>query len=774
MLIKACLNGPRRPGDHPALPCTPAAVARDAAAVVAAGAGALHVHPKDDAGADSLDPEDVAAVVTAVREAVPGIPVGVTTGAWALRDPELRVAAVRAWTVLPDFASLNWHEEGADAVAAALLDRGVQVEAGLWHLEGVAAWAASPYRDHCLRLLLELPDGLDAGAVDAEAARLLAAVGERSPVLLHGMGSSTWPRAAAGHPEGSRHAHRAGGRAGAAGRLAGPGQRRAGAGRGGRPRRRPVSPVGRAASLTGDMGTTQPGADAPIGIFDSGVGGLTVARAVLDQLPGEAIRYIGDTANGPYGPLPIAEVRRHSLAVMDDLVADGVKMLVVACNSASAASLRDARERYDVPVVEVVLPAVRRATAATRNGRIGVIGTQATITSGAYEDAFAAVPGIGVTSAACPSFVDFVERGVTSGRQLLGLAQSYLDPLLAAGVDTVVLGCTHYPLLTGVLSLVLGDGRHAGLQRGGDGQGRLPGADQQRSAARRGRPRAAARLPRHRRPRALRPAGPPVPRPRDRLGAAHRRRGCGMRLTVVGCSGSGPGPGSPASSYLVEHDGYRLLLDLGNGAFGALQGLIDPGTVDALFLSHLHADHCLDVAPFVVWHRYSKRSPGRLVPLYAPVGAERRLALAYDADGDGLTDVFDFVPVGPGALTIGPFEVELARTAHPVETYAIRLTAGGRSLVYTGDTGVVRPRRRARPRRRRAARRGRAPRQRPRPAAGPAPHRQAGRPARGRGGGGPAPAHPHPRVGRPHRSALRRQRGVLRDRAGAAPGVYDI
>jgi glutamate racemase len=178
---------------------------------------------------------------------------------------------------------------------------------------------------------------------------------------------------------------------------------------------------------------------------------------VLDQLPNESVRYIGDTLHGPYGPLPIAEVRRHSLAVMDGLVADGVKMLVVACNSASAASLRDARERYDVPVVEVVLPAVRRATAATRNGRVGVIGTQATITSGAYEDAFAAAPQITVTSAACPSFVDFVERGVTSGRQLLGLAQSYLDPLLVAGVDTVVLGCTHYPLLTGVISLVMGD-----------------------------------------------------------------------------------------------------------------------------------------------------------------------------------------------------------------------------------------------------------------------------------------------------------------------------
>ena len=203
---------------------------------------------------------------------------------------------------------------------------------------------------------------------------------------------------------------------------------------------------------------TQTAADAPIGVFDSGVGGLTVVRAVLDQLPHEAVRYVGDTRHGPYGPLPIAEVRRHSLAVMDDLVEAGVKMLVVACNSASAACLRDARERYDVPVVEVVLPAVRRATAATRSGRVGVIGTQATITSGAYADAFAAAPHITVTSAACPSFVDFVERGVTTGRQLLGLAQAYLDPLLAADVDTVVLGCTHYPLLTGVLSLVLGEG----------------------------------------------------------------------------------------------------------------------------------------------------------------------------------------------------------------------------------------------------------------------------------------------------------------------------
>ena len=198
--------------------------------------------------------------------------------------------------------------------------------------------------------------------------------------------------------------------------------------------------------------------DAPIGIFDSGVGGLTVARAILDQLPHEELLYVGDTAHVPYGPKPLAEVRRYALDVMDHLVSSGVKMLVIACNSASAACLRDARERYDVPVVEVVLPAVRRAVAATRTGRIGVIGTRATVTSQAYDDAFHAAPEVRLTSVACPEFVSFVERGVTSGRQILGLAQAYLEPLQRAEVDTLVLGCTHYPLLTGVISLAMGDG----------------------------------------------------------------------------------------------------------------------------------------------------------------------------------------------------------------------------------------------------------------------------------------------------------------------------
>lgn len=197
--------------------------------------------------------------------------------------------------------------------------------------------------------------------------------------------------------------------------------------------------------------------DAPIGIFDSGVGGLTVARAIVDQLPNEQVVYLGDTANMPYGPKPIADVRKYALAGLDRLVERDVKMLVIACNTASAACLHDARERYSVPVVEVIRPAVRRAVAATRSGRIGVIGTTATITSGVYQDAFDAAPGVTVDAAACPQFVDFVERGITSGRALLGLASAYLEPLQRSGVDTLVLGCTHYPLLAGVISLVMGD-----------------------------------------------------------------------------------------------------------------------------------------------------------------------------------------------------------------------------------------------------------------------------------------------------------------------------
>jgi len=201
--------------------------------------------------------------------------------------------------------------------------------------------------------------------------------------------------------------------------------------------------------------------NSPIGIFDSGVGGLTVARAIIDQLPNESIIYLGDTANTPYGPKSLNEVRTLALSVMDRLADEGVKVLVIACNTASAAVLRDARERYTegrgIPVVEVIQPAVRRAVAATRNGRVGVIGTTATINSKAYDDAFAAAVSMQLETVACPEFVEYVERGITSGREIIALAETYLAPIRQAGVDTLVLGCTHYPLLTGALSYVMGD-----------------------------------------------------------------------------------------------------------------------------------------------------------------------------------------------------------------------------------------------------------------------------------------------------------------------------
>ena len=197
--------------------------------------------------------------------------------------------------------------------------------------------------------------------------------------------------------------------------------------------------------------------DAPIGIFDSGVGGLTVARAVSALLPQESILYIGDTARSPYGPKPIADVRRYALEVLDDLVEQGVKMLVIACNTASAAMLRDARERYDVPVVEVINPAVRTAMSTTRNGRVGVIGTAGTISSRAYDDAFAAAPHLELFSQACPRFVEFVEAGVTTGDELLAITEEYLAPLKRARIDTLVLGCTHYPFLKGAISYVMGE-----------------------------------------------------------------------------------------------------------------------------------------------------------------------------------------------------------------------------------------------------------------------------------------------------------------------------
>ncbi len=204
------------------------------------------------------------------------------------------------------------------------------------------------------------------------------------------------------------------------------------------------------------MNTRSLSSSAPIGVFDSGVGGLTVARAIRDQLPNESILYVADSAHNPYGPRPIAEVRRLALEVLDGLVDQGVKMLVIACNTASAAVLRDAYERYNVPVVEVIGPTVRSALAITRNGRVGLIGTAGTIQSRAYDDLFAVRADVKLSSQACPRFVELVEAGKTSGEETLRVAEEYLRPLIEQRIDTLVLGCTHYPFLRGALRQIVG------------------------------------------------------------------------------------------------------------------------------------------------------------------------------------------------------------------------------------------------------------------------------------------------------------------------------
>ncbi len=192
----------------------------------------------------------------------------------------------------------------------------------------------------------------------------------------------------------------------------------------------------------------------PIGVFDSGVGGLTVARAILDLLPNEALMYVGDTARFPYGPRSVSEIRRYAMELAGFLVDRDVKMLVVACNSIEVSAIGDIAAGHDVPVLGVVNPGVRAAIRATRSGVIGVIGTEATIATGAYQRAVGSAAEL--HTAACPVFVDHVEKGDTTSDGLREAARGYLAGLKENAVDTLILGCTHYPLLSGLLQMEMG------------------------------------------------------------------------------------------------------------------------------------------------------------------------------------------------------------------------------------------------------------------------------------------------------------------------------
>jgi len=200
--------------------------------------------------------------------------------------------------------------------------------------------------------------------------------------------------------------------------------------------------------------------DAPIGMFDSGVGGLSVARAVLDGMPAEHLMYIGDTARYPYGPKPAAEVRRYAMELGRSLVDEyGVKAVVVACNTAASVALDELASTLPVPVIGVVEPGARALVRATTSGRVGVIGTIGTISSGAYDRAIAQTGAlVSLVSTACPGFVEFVERDQTTGEEVTALARRLLDPVRAADVDALLLGCTHYPFLSDVIGEVMGTG----------------------------------------------------------------------------------------------------------------------------------------------------------------------------------------------------------------------------------------------------------------------------------------------------------------------------
>lgn len=200
--------------------------------------------------------------------------------------------------------------------------------------------------------------------------------------------------------------------------------------------------------------------DRPIGMFDSGFGGLTVARATIDLLPFEDVVYIGDTGRYPYGPKPLDDVRTYARELAHSLVDDyGAKAIVVACNTATAAGLDELRRELSVPVLDVIGPGARALVHTTVTGRVGVIGTVGTISSGAYVRAIAdtGVP-VSLTSAACPGFVEFVERGQTSGDEVTVLAERLLAPVRDAGVDALLLGCTHYPFIARTISDVMGTG----------------------------------------------------------------------------------------------------------------------------------------------------------------------------------------------------------------------------------------------------------------------------------------------------------------------------
>jgi glutamate racemase len=214
----------------------------------------------------------------------------------------------------------------------------------------------------------------------------------------------------------------------------------------------------RSRSVPANKNLQTDGASRPIGVFDSGIGGLTVAKALQELLPNERIFYLGDTARVPYGNKSAETVERYSMELANVLIRENAKVIVVACNTVSSVAIPKLRANVSVPVIGVIEPGAQAAIAITRNRHVGVIGTRATIRSGAYENALRALNiHVRVSSQACPLFVPLIEEGLLNDALTDQAIARYLDPMIANGIDTLVLGCTHYPLLAGAIGRALGD-----------------------------------------------------------------------------------------------------------------------------------------------------------------------------------------------------------------------------------------------------------------------------------------------------------------------------
>ncbi len=210
--------------------------------------------------------------------------------------------------------------------------------------------------------------------------------------------------------------------------------------------------------MSGTNGYKKSGVDQPIGIFDSGIGGLTVLREVYSELPAEDIVYFGDTAHLPYGTKSKETITKFSIDNVKFLQGFGTKIVIVACNTASSLSLDELKKRFSFPIIGVIDPGAKQAMQATKNGRIGIIGTKATIGSGSYEASLKRLDkSVKVFSEACPLFVPFVEEGWLDGEVVSKVAETYLEPLKNFKIDTLILGCTHYPLLTRIIRKTMGD-----------------------------------------------------------------------------------------------------------------------------------------------------------------------------------------------------------------------------------------------------------------------------------------------------------------------------